>query len=50
MGVPTLGRLNNHWATPDQYMKAIQEGLSIKIERFASPLNHSEHLEAYFSR
>ena len=31
-------------------MKALQEGLSLKLERFASPLNHSEHLEAYFSR
>ena len=25
-------KLSNHWATPDQYMKALQEGLSLKIE------------------
>ena len=43
-------KLSNHWATPDPYMKAIQRGLNLKTERFASPLNHSEHLEAYFSR
>ena len=43
-------KLTNHWATPDPYMKALQRGLNLKIERFASPLNHSEHLEAYYSR
>ena len=43
-------KLSNHWATPDPYMRALQEGLSLKVERFASPLNHSEYLDAYFSR
>ena len=31
--------LKNHWATPDAYLRAMQAGLSISIERFASPLN-----------
>ena len=46
----TNPKLSKQRATPDRYMKALQEGRSLKIERFASPLNHSEHLEAYFSR
>ena len=30
-------------------MKALKEGLQTTTERFASPLNHSPELEAYFS-
>ena len=32
-------KINNHWATPDEYVKASVDGLSITTERFASPLN-----------
>ena len=43
-------KLCNHWATPDVYMLALAQGLNIHTERFASPLNCSPHLQAYFSR
>ena len=43
-------KFSNHWATPDSYMRALQEGLSLKVERFAPALNHSVYLDAYFSR
>lgn len=41
--------LKNHWATPDIYMQALQRGLSIDIERFASPLNFTPGMRAYYS-
>ena len=41
-------KLCNHWATPDVYMLALAQGLSIHTERFASPLNRSPYLQAYF--
>ena len=42
--------LYNHWATPDVYLLALAQGLNIHTEMFASPLNCSPHLQAYFSR
>ena len=45
--------LKNHWATPDVYIKAMQDGLSITTERFASPLKLNPTMRpsrpAYFS-
>ena len=32
-------RTQNRWTTPDEYMKAIADGLSTTTERFAFPLN-----------
>ena len=43
-------KLCNHWATPDVYMLALEQGLNIHTERFASPLIYTPHLQAYFSR
>ena len=42
-------RINNHWATPDEYMKAIVDGLSITTERFASPLDFNVAFDSYCS-
>ena len=42
--------VHNHWATPDTYMRALAEGLSINAERFASTLNCSAHLTKCFSK
>ena len=42
-------RMKNHWATPDEYMKAIVDGLSITTERFASPLNFNVASDCYCS-
>ena len=42
-------RLKNHWATPDGYMKALIDGLSLDTERFASPLNFTPAMKQYFS-
>lgn len=42
-------KLKNHWATPDAYIKALQDGLSVCIERFASPLNFTPSMASYFS-
>ena len=42
-------KLKNHWATPDAYMQALIEGLSLDIERFASPLNFTPSMDWYFS-
>jgi hypothetical protein len=41
--------LANHWALPDAYMHALQQGLSINQERFASPLNVNLKTETYWS-
>ena len=41
--------LKNHWATPDAYMQAMIEGLSLEKERFASPLNFTPTMQTYFS-
>ena len=30
-------KLSNHWATPDQYMKALQEGLSLNLALCVTP-------------
>ena len=40
-------RIKNHWTTPDEYMKAIVDGLSITTERFASPLNFNVASDSY---
>ena len=37
--------LKNHWATPDAYLRAMQAGLGITIERFASPLNFTPSMQ-----
>ena len=42
-------KIKNHWATPDEYMKAIVDGLSITTERFASPLNFDVASDSYCS-
>src|SRR3569833_3468444 len=42
-------KLKNHWATPDSYMLAINEGCRTNTERFASPLNFNPVHENYFS-
>ena len=42
-------RLKNHWATPDGFMQALIEGLSLETERFASPMNFNPSMKAYFS-
>ena len=51
-GYKTQGQrtmLKNHWATPDAYITALQEGLSVDTERFASPLNFTPTMRSYFS-
>ena len=42
-------RTKNHRAIPDEYMKAIVDGLSITTERFASPLNFNVASNSYCS-
>ena len=42
-------KIRNHWATPDEYMKAIAHGLSTTTERFASPLNFNKASANYCS-
>src|SRR3569833_2690259 len=42
-------KLKNHWATPDNYMKAINKGCMTNTERFASPLNFNPIHKNYFS-
>ena len=42
-------RINNPWATPDEYMKAIVDGLSIATESFASPLDFIVASDSYCS-
>ena len=42
-------KLKNHWATPDKYMQALIQGLSLETERFASPLNFTPSMRQYFS-
>ena len=39
----------NHWATPDGYIKALQDGLSINTERFSSPLNFTPTMQHYYT-
>lgn len=45
----TQSNMQQHWSTPDAYMKAMKEGLQLSTERFASPLNFSPHLTSYYS-
>ena len=42
-------RLSNHWAVPDPLMVALREGLGVRGERFASPLNCNEQTESYWA-
>ncbi len=42
-------RITNHCSIPNGYMQALQIGLGITIERFASPLNYNPTSECYFS-
>ena len=43
--------LKNHWALPAKFMsEIIHEGLGVKTEMFASPLNVHENTEIYFSQ
>ena len=42
-------KMKIHWATPDVYMKALQQELSLDTERFASPLNFTPSMQHYFS-
>ena len=42
-------KMRNHWATPTPYMEALQKGLSISRERFASPLNFDPNMDTYYS-
>ena len=42
-------KLKNHWATPNVYMNALLQGLSLETERFASPLNFTPSMKHYFS-
>ena len=41
--------LKDQKATPDAYMHALKEGLSVTCERFASPLNFNPLWETYYS-
>ncbi|KAL0041860.1 hypothetical protein WJX79_007000 [Trebouxia sp. C0005] len=42
-------KLTKDWSTPNKFMKALAEGLSLDTERFASPLNFSAHYTKYYS-
>ena len=42
-------KLKNHWATPDEYMNALANGLSVTTERCASPLNFNICFDSYCS-
>ena len=42
-------KLANQCTTPDRYMQAFKDGLSVTTERFASPLNFSPTMTCYFS-
>ena len=42
-------RTAQEWSTPDGFMQAMAEGLTLTTERFASPLNFSRHLTSYYS-
>ena len=42
-------KLENHIATPDEYMHALKVGLDIDCERFASPLNFNPEIPQYYS-
>ena len=42
-------KLANQCTTPDRYMQAFKDGLSVTTERFASPLNFSPKMTCYFS-
>ena len=40
----------HEWSTPNEFMKAMAEGLSLTTDRFASPVNFSPYLEKYYSK
>jgi len=42
-------KLANQCTTPDRYMQALRDGLSVTTERFASPLNFNPNMKCYFS-
>jgi len=42
-------KLANQCTTPDRYMQAFKDGLSVTTERFASPLNFNPNMTCYFS-
>ncbi len=42
-------KLANQCTTPDRYMQAFRDGLSVTTERFASPLNFNPNMTCYFS-
>lgn len=42
-------RMTQEWSTPDGFMQAMADGLTLTTERFASPLNFSPHLTSYDS-
>jgi len=42
-------KLANQCTTPDKYMQALKDGLSVTTERFASPLNFNPNMTCYFS-
>ncbi len=47
---PTDGsKLANLCTTPDRYMQAFRDSLSVTTERFASPLNFNPNMKCYFS-
>ncbi len=41
--------LTNHWATPPEYMKVLQEYFNIQHERFSSPLNYNPCNKHYWT-
>ena len=42
-------KLANQCTTPDRYMQALKDGLSMRTERIASPLNFEPNMTCYFS-
>jgi ribonuclease HI len=42
-------KMSNHWTTPPPVMEVLRKHLHITQERFASPLNYSQHLKNYWS-
>ena len=42
-------KLANQCTTPDKYMQAFRDGLSVTTERFASPLSFNPIMACYFS-
>ena len=42
-------KTKTHWATPDEYIKAMADGLGTTTERLASPLNFNRASDSYCS-